>query len=77
RRMHNKADINLCTSQAILEELNDQNFYNMHLWKRGVDTERFNPELRDSEMRRRLSNDHPDKTLLLFVGRLAFEKEID
>ncbi|PFG11889.1 glycosyltransferase family 4 protein [Bacillus sp. es.036] len=77
RRMHNKADINLCTSQAILEELNDQNFYNMHLWKRGVDTERFNPELRDSDMRRRLSNDHPDKTLLLFVGRLAFEKEID
>ncbi|WP_166000021.1 glycosyltransferase family 1 protein [Bacillus sp. Cs-700] len=77
RRMHNKADINLCTSQAILEELNDQNFYNMHLWKRGVDTERFNPELRDSDMRSRLSNDHPDKTLLLFVGRLAFEKEID
>ena len=77
RRMHNKADINLCTSQAILEELNEQNFYNMHLWKRGVDTERFNPELRDSDMRRRLSNDHPDKTLLLFVGRLAFEKEID
>jgi glycosyltransferase involved in cell wall biosynthesis len=77
RRMHNKADINLCTSQAILEELNDQNFYNMHLWKRGVDTERFNPELRDSDMRRRLSNDHPEKTLLLFVGRLAFEKEID
>ncbi|QHA90709.1 glycosyltransferase family 1 protein [Bacillus sp. N1-1] len=77
RRMHNKADINLCTSQAILEELNNQNFYNMHLWKRGVDTERFNPELRDSDMRRRLSNDHPDKTLLLFVGRLAFEKEID
>ncbi|WP_226659318.1 glycosyltransferase family 4 protein [Pseudalkalibacillus hwajinpoensis] len=77
RRMHNKADINLCTSQAILEELNEQNFYNMHLWKRGVDTERFNPELRDSNMRCRLSNDHPDKTLLLFVGRLAFEKEID
>ncbi|MDO6654933.1 glycosyltransferase family 1 protein [Anaerobacillus sp. 1_MG-2023] len=77
RRMHNKADINLCTSQAILEELNEQNFYNMHLWKRGVDTERFNPELRDSDMRRRLSNDNPDKTLLLFVGRLAFEKEID
>ncbi|WP_273853755.1 glycosyltransferase family 4 protein [Guptibacillus spartinae] len=77
RRMHNKADINLCTSQAILEELNEQNFYNMHLWKRGVDTERFNPELRDNHMRRRLSNDHPDKTLLLFVGRLAFEKEID
>ncbi|MCA0173240.1 glycosyltransferase family 4 protein [Bacillus sp. RAR_GA_16] len=77
RRMHNKADINLCTSQAILEELNEQNFYNMHLWKRGVDTERFNPELRDNHIRCRLSNDHPDKTLLLFVGRLAFEKEID
>ncbi|WP_347551926.1 glycosyltransferase family 1 protein [Pseudalkalibacillus hwajinpoensis] len=77
RRMHNKADINLCTSQAILEELNEQNFYNMHLWKRGVDTERFNPELHDENMRRKLTNDHPEKRLLLFVGRLAFEKEID
>ncbi|MDQ0484508.1 glycosyltransferase family 4 protein [Guptibacillus hwajinpoensis] len=77
RRMHNKADINLCTSQAILEELEEQNFYNVHLWKRGVDTERFNPEHRNEKMRQRLTNGNPDKTLLLFVGRLAFEKEID
>ncbi|WP_377891086.1 glycosyltransferase family 4 protein [Alkalihalobacillus sp. R86527] len=77
RRMHNKADLNLCTSQAILEELNEQDFYNVHLWKRGVDTERFNPELREESMRERLTEGNPHKTLLLFVGRLAFEKEID
>lgn len=77
RRMHNQADLNLCTSKAILEELNEQNFYNVHLWKRGVDTEQFNPELRDDAMRKRLTNDNTQKTLLLFVGRLAYEKEID
>src|SRR5690606_19696449 len=47
------------------------------LWKRGVDTERFRPRAPSVEMRNRLSNGESDKPLLLYVGRLAVEKEIE
>ena len=77
RLLHNRADLNLCTSQSVLDELNGRRFRNVRLWKRGVDTERFGPQYRDEEMRRRLSGGRPDKTVLLFVGRLAAEKGIE
>ncbi|MTI81042.1 MAG: glycosyltransferase family 1 protein [Firmicutes bacterium] len=77
RKLHNKADINLCTSNAIKEELKQQDIQNVHLWERGVDVEQFDPSNYTSEMRRRLTNNMPDKKLLIFVGRLAPEKEID
>lgn len=77
RKLHNQADLNLCTSEAVKEELLEQNFHNVHVWKRGVDTELFHPDKYDSEMREKLSNGQPDKKLLLFVGRLAPEKEIE
>ncbi|GAA0440244.1 glycosyltransferase family 1 protein [Lentibacillus halophilus] len=77
RKLHNKADLNLCTSEAVKEELLEQNFHNVHVWKRGVDTELFDPDKYDKDMRDKLSNGQPDKKLLLFVGRLAPEKEIE
>jgi glycosyltransferase involved in cell wall biosynthesis len=42
-----------------------------------VDTELFQPDQATPEMRDRLSQGHPDCTLLLYVGRLGAEKEID
>jgi glycosyltransferase involved in cell wall biosynthesis len=42
-----------------------------------VDTEMFVPELASPEMRSRLSQNHPDSPLLLYVGRLGAEKEIE
>ncbi|GAB4073816.1 glycosyltransferase family 1 protein [Barrientosiimonas marina] len=77
RKLHNKADLNLCTSETVKEELLEQNIHNVHVWKRGVDTELLRPDKYDKDMRDRLSNGNPDKTLLLFVGRLAPEKEIE
>ncbi|TMN22874.1 glycosyltransferase family 4 protein [Lentibacillus cibarius] len=77
RKLHNQAELNLCTSEAVKEELLEQNFHNVHVWKRGVDTGLFHPDKYDKDMRNRLSNGQPDKKLLLFVGRLAPEKEIE
>ncbi len=77
RTLHNRADLNLCTSQAVLSELSRRKFRNVHLWKRGVDTELFRPQRRDARMRSRLSGGKPEKTILLYVGRLASEKGID
>jgi glycosyltransferase involved in cell wall biosynthesis len=74
---HNQAELNLCTSTAMVEELTNHGIERAELWQRGVDTELFQPHLASPEMRDRLSQGHPDSTLLIYVGRLGAEKEID
>lgn len=74
---HNQADLNLCTSTAMVEELSSHGIERVHLWQRGVDTESFQPQFATAEMRDHLSQGHPDCQLLLYVGRLGAEKEIE
>jgi glycosyltransferase involved in cell wall biosynthesis len=83
---HNQAQLNLCTSTAMIEQLREHGILNLDLWQRGVDTETFHPSLASQEMRSRLafpgrqsrlSQGHPDSPLLLYVGRLSAEKEIE
>ncbi|WP_051390409.1 MULTISPECIES: glycosyltransferase family 1 protein [Sediminibacillus] len=76
RKLHNKAELNLCTSVTIQKELQEKEFFNVHVWKRGVDIEKYHPDHYSEAMRSRLTNNQKDKKLLLFVGRLAIEKEI-
>lgn len=77
RLLHNRADMNLCTSKAVYSDLNKHHFRNVHVWKRGVDTSAFSPDHYSESMRERLTNGHPSKKLMLYVGRLAAEKEIE
>jgi glycosyltransferase involved in cell wall biosynthesis len=77
RKLHNQADLNLCTSKTVQEELISKNFNNVQVWKRGVNTDLFKPQKFDSKVRDLLSGGHPEKILLLYVGRLAAEKEIE
>ncbi|NEQ76444.1 MAG: glycosyltransferase family 1 protein [Okeania sp. SIO2C9] len=74
---HNQADLNLCTSTAMVEELSNHGIERVDLWQRGVDTELFQPHHASQEMRDRLSQGNSDSTILLYVGRLGAEKEID
>lgn len=74
---HNQAQLNLCTSMAMVEELRNHEIERVDLWQRGVDTETFHPDLASLEMRNHLSQGHPDRPLLIYVGRLGAEKEID
>ncbi|MEQ8970782.1 MAG: glycosyltransferase family 1 protein [Coleofasciculus sp. C1-SOL-03] len=74
---HNQAQLNLCTSTAMVEELREHGIERLDLWQRGVDTETFRPSLVSTEMRSHLSQGHPENPLLLYVGRLSAEKEID
>lgn len=77
RLAHNQAAINLCTSTAMVQELTNHGIERVDLWQRGVDTETFDPSLASIEMRKLLSQDNPEAPLLLYVGRLGAEKEID
>ncbi|WCK54553.1 glycosyltransferase family 1 protein [Aneurinibacillus sp. Ricciae_BoGa-3] len=76
RNLHNQADLNLCTSKTMQTELQKRGFQNVQVWDRGVDTKRFGPHHRNESMRQRLTKGRTDKTLLMYVGRLAAEKEI-
>ena len=75
---HNQALLNLCTSTAMVDELENKGIRRTALWQRGVDTDTFKPEFRSEEMRKKLLGDYPDKgSLLIYVGRLSAEKQIE
>ncbi|MBW4643327.1 MAG: glycosyltransferase family 1 protein [Goleter apudmare HA4340-LM2] len=74
---HNQAALNLCTSSAMIKELSVRGIKRLYLWQRGVDTELFHPQQASVEMRSRLSQNYPESFLLLYVGRLSAEKEIE
>ncbi|MBK1648747.1 glycosyltransferase family 4 protein [Rhabdochromatium marinum] len=76
RRFHNRADATLVPTRALQQELEQQGFRNLRVFSRGVDTERFSPARRCREQRRAWGCD--DNSLaVLYVGRLAAEKNID
>jgi glycosyltransferase involved in cell wall biosynthesis len=74
---HNQAELNLCTSSAMVRELTEHGIERVDLWQRGVDTETFHPARATPEMRHYLSRGEPGCRLLLYVGRLGAEKEIE
>jgi glycosyltransferase involved in cell wall biosynthesis len=76
RRLHNRATLNLCTSEATLRYLADEGIERLHLWPQGVDARRFHPDKFSKDWRVRLTSGHPAERLLLYVGRLAHEKNI-
>jgi glycosyltransferase involved in cell wall biosynthesis len=77
RQRHSRATLNLCTSVAMVEQLKQHGIARLALWPGGVDTELFQPVRRSDEMRARLTEGHPEDSLLLYVGRLSAEKDIE
>lgn len=74
---HNQAKLNLCTSSAMVNELSTRGIERVDLWQRGVDTEMFRPHLASAQMRSHLSQGNPESPLLLYVGRVSAEKQIE
>lgn len=77
RVVFNWADYSLAPSRAIMEEMIALGIDDVGLWKRGVDAERFNPAYYSDDMRRHLSDGNPDDFLMLYVGRLSQEKQVE
>ncbi|MDH6702310.1 glycosyltransferase family 1 protein [Streptomyces griseoviridis] len=75
RSVHSAADLTLAPSSAALHDLETHGVPRVRLWRRGVDTARFRPALRDAALRRELA---PDGELIVgYVGRLAPEKQVE
>ena len=77
RDVHNQAHVNLCTSQPMVDKAEGLGIRRVRLWPKAVDTDLFHPDRRDGAMRERLSDGHPDAPLMLYVGRLSNEKQLD
>ena len=77
RLLHNRAALNLCTSESARLDLVRHGFRRVRVWDHGVDLDRFRPKPPDPEMRRRLAGGTSARTVLLYVGRLAPEKQIE
>jgi phosphatidylinositol alpha 1,6-mannosyltransferase len=75
RGIHNGAARTLAPSTVTATGLLGQGISNVWLWGRGVDTRRFDPAKRSSELRARLA---PGGELIAgYVGRLATEKRVE
>ena len=77
RLVHNAADLNFATSDAVRADIVRHGIRRVDLWERAVDTTLFHPARRDEAMRRRLGGRHPGAPVALYVGRLAPEKGLD
>lgn len=77
RSRHGRATINLCTSDLMVNELRQHGIEPVALWPGAVDSELFTPCRRSAEMRERLTQGHPESPLLLYVGRLSAEKNLE
>lgn len=77
RYVYNKALYRWATSKRVQQELLDHGFETTGLWRRGVDPDVFKPGEAKADVRAKLTDGNPDRTLLIFVGRLAPEKQIE
>lgn len=65
----------LVPSKNTLNQLKEQNYQNLDIWSRGIDTQVFNPSFRSQQLRRDLGIG--DRFAYLYCGRLSAEKGLD
>lgn len=76
RFLHNQCATTLCPSPSTARELRQRGFSNVGIWSRGVDSALFTPKHRSAAWRTRITGSakHP---IVLYTGRLSFEKSLD
>jgi glycosyltransferase involved in cell wall biosynthesis len=72
---HSFAGVNLCPSYDTLCDLQQRGFQKLDIWSRGIDPEQFNPRYYSEKLREDL--EAGEKTVFLYVGRIAREKDLD
>lgn len=76
RAFHNASSYNLVTSQAMYDELYERGINNLRVLPKGVDLDNRHPKFFNSEVRKNYLHEGTNK-LIIFVGRLAPEKQVD
>ncbi|MBV8784932.1 MAG: glycosyltransferase family 1 protein [Gammaproteobacteria bacterium] len=72
RRFHNAAARTFVSSATLERQLRERGLVRLHLWRRGVDLQRFYPRERAHPLLRKVP-----RPLMACVGRLAVEKNLE
>ncbi|CAN1512843.1 RfaG Glycosyltransferase [Burkholderiaceae bacterium] len=76
RYFHNATDCTMVPTEKLKQELEHAGLHNLRVMPRGVDTGHFSDHLRSNQLRTSW-NAEPLDVVLLSVGRLAVEKNLD
>ena len=76
KKFHNRTAFTMVPTQAMKYQLEALGFKNLKVVARGVDTQFFHPNQRDESLRQSW-NVKPETLVMLSVGRLAAEKNLD
>ena len=76
RKFHNATHCTMVPTQRLMLELSKIGFEKLMVVPRGVDTENFSPHFRSESLRQSWGAD-PTTQVMLSVGRLAVEKNLD
>ncbi len=76
RKFHNATHCTMVPTQGLMAELSKIGFDRLMVVPRGVDTEHFSPAKRDEQLRQSWGT-NAETQVLLSVGRLAAEKNLD
>lgn len=76
RYFYNLCDATIVPSKTLYQELQKDGLHNLWYLPHGVDIRQFHTQFRSVEWRDRLTKGHSEKTILLYVGRLVWEKNL-
>lgn len=76
RFAHTRCDLTLVTSPQMRDELVANGIPRVDVWRKGIDTVRFDPKFKSTAWREKMSGGHPDDFLMVYVGRLGAEKRL-
>jgi len=76
RKFHNRTQATMVPTAGLAQDLGSMGFKGLHVVGRGVDTERFCPQRRSDSLRREWGAG-PQTQVVMCVGRLAPEKNLD
>jgi sulfoquinovosyltransferase len=76
RFCHSRADLTLVTSPQMKEEMVANGIPRVDVWRKGIDTVRFDPKFKSEAMRSKMTDGNNDDFLMVYVGRLGAEKRL-
>ncbi len=77
KNVFNWSDYSLASSTLVQRRMRRLGIGKVGLWRRGVDATVFHPRFRSDAMRAEMTQGNPEETVLLYVGRLSLEKQIE